>query len=284
MNRHFALAVLIVLTFGMSGCISSETLIKLRSDGSGFLIQRTLINSEIAAQLQAMMAEMAEQIGGGQNTTQPKSPEIFSEREARARAERMGAGVTFVSSRKIEAEDMQGLEATYAFRDVTELRLNQKPNVPAVPGLTEAPGSNGGETTFRFSKLPNGHSLVTAVLSRERSIRSDTASAETASTQESDRMHDAKDVEQLKKLLANLRLSIAIEIEGEVIKTNSLYRNGQNITLVDLNFSELMANADALAKLSALKGRSLDELEDLVRGLSGFKLNPEPMVTIEFAE
>ena len=69
-------------------------------------------------------------------------PELFNEKDARSRAAKMGEGVSFVSSRKIKLEGMEGQEATYAFRDMTKLKLSEKPETPSVPGLqTNSSGS-----------------------------------------------------------------------------------------------------------------------------------------------
>ena len=94
-------------------------------------------------------------------------PELFNEKDARARAAKMGEGVRFVSSRKITVEGMEGQEATYAFSDMTKLKLNEKPETPSMPGLQcRSFRECRRETTFRFSKLPNGHSQLIAVFLR----------------------------------------------------------------------------------------------------------------------
>ena len=168
MARNWWAAALMILSGATSGCVTSDTLIKLNTDGSGVVVQKTLMSTEMIAQLTTMMQGFAEQMVGkeaGQKDV--KMPELFSEKDARAKAAKMGEGVRFVSSRKITVEGMEGQEATYAFRDLTKLRLNEKPEAPYMPGLQgSSSGSASKETTFRFSKLPNGHSQLVAVLSQ----------------------------------------------------------------------------------------------------------------------
>ena len=167
MARTWLVTALMILSGATSGCVTSDTLIKLNTDGSGVVVQKTLMSTEMISQLTTMMQGFAQQMVGDEaGQKDMKMPELFSEKDARAKAAKMGEGVRFVSSRKITAEGMEGQEATYAFRDITKLKLNEKPEAPSMPGLQgSSSGSAGKETTFRFSKLPNGHSQLTAVFS-----------------------------------------------------------------------------------------------------------------------
>ena len=143
MARTCVLAALTILLGATSGCVTSDTLIKLNPDGSGIVVQKTLMSTEVISQLTAMMQGFAQQMTGNQQPQQePKMPELFNEKDARSRASKMGEGVSFVSSRKIKQEGMEGQEATYAFSDVTKLKLSEKPETPSVPGLkTKSSGS-----------------------------------------------------------------------------------------------------------------------------------------------
>ncbi|PYV87955.1 MAG: hypothetical protein DMG05_16515 [Acidobacteria bacterium] len=125
-----------LLALGMTGCVSSDTLIKLNPDGSGTVIQKTLMNVEMLAQMNAMMQGIAKQTGAFESGKDSTVPELFSESQIRRMAAKMGEGVTFVSSRKIKAEQVEGFEATYAFKDITKLRISQKlgPPGPNEPG------------------------------------------------------------------------------------------------------------------------------------------------------
>src|SRR5947199_4655115 len=99
-------------------------------------------------------------------------------------AAKMGEGVTFVSSRKIKTEQVEGFEATYAFKDITKLRISQKLGTPGPNEPGTAPDDDGEKTMFRFAKLPNGHSLLTTIFPQGKA---DLGKAPSSPPQESDR-------------------------------------------------------------------------------------------------
>src|SRR5262249_39525132 len=136
MRRSWVVVGLMILFGATSGCVTSDTLIKLKPDGSGVIVQKTLLSTEMTTQLSSLMQGFAKQIEGNEGGQKDvKMPELFSEKEARSRAGRMGEGVSFVSSHKIAEEGMEGQEVTYAFRDITKLRLSEKPEPPSILGL-----------------------------------------------------------------------------------------------------------------------------------------------------
>ena len=57
---------LMILLGATSGCVTSDTLIKLNPDGSGVVVQKTLMSTEMIAQLTAMMQGIAQQMVGNE--------------------------------------------------------------------------------------------------------------------------------------------------------------------------------------------------------------------------
>ncbi|MGH9428733.1 MAG: hypothetical protein ACRD2L_20800 [Terriglobia bacterium] len=284
MARRWLVAALMLLSGATSGCVTSDTLIRLNPDGSGVVVQKTLTSTQMIAQLTTMMQGLAQQMAGNearQNDT--KMPELFSEKDARARAAKMGEGVRFVSSRKITVEGMEGQEATYAFRDVTKLKLNETPEAPSMPGLQANSPGRGSETTFRFSRLPNGHSELTAVFSQRLSKKASSEQA-VAELRRAAQAPTAEQLEQARKFFTGFRIGMVVEVQGNLVKTNSLYREGTKVTLLEMDFSELLASDTLLQQASAIKGQNLEEAKELLKGLKGFKINLDPEISMEFSE
>ena len=284
MARTWLVTALIILSGATSGCVTSDTLIKLNTDGSGLVVQKTLMSTEMIAQLTTMMQGFAQQMPGKEAGQEDmKMPELFNEKDARARADKMGEGVRFVSSRKITVEGMEGQEATYAFRDITKLRLNEKPEAPSMPGLQSSPSGNAGkETTFRFSKLPNGHSQLVAVFSQSPPKK--TSDEPQVESRKAAKAPTAEQLEQAKKFFAGFRIGMAVEVQGNLVRTNSVYQDGAKVTLLEMDFSELLSNDALLQQAATIKGQNLEEAKELLKGLKGFKINLDPEVCIEFSE
>jgi len=282
MAKFLLIFGLLIFQGAASGCLTSDTLIQLNTDGSGVVVQKTLMSTEMIAQLTAMMQGFAQQmVGDGAAQKEIKPPELFSEKDARTRAAKMGAGVSFVSSRKVAVTGMEGQEVTYAFRDVTKLRLSEKPETPSMPGLqTTSIGS--GETTFRFSRLQNGHSLLTAIFSPSPTKK--TSAEEVRQPDKAAKAPTAEQLEQARKFFTGFRIGMAIEVQGDLVKTNSLYQDGRKVTLLEMDFSELLSDDKLLQQTVAIKGQDLAEAKQLLKGLKGFKINLEPEINIEFSE
>lgn len=284
MARCWLVTVILIFFGATSGCVTSDTLIKLNPDGSGAVVQKTLMSTEMIAQLNTMMQGLAQQMAGNEaGQKDMKMPELFSEKDARARAAKMGEGVSFVSSRKITIEGMEGQEATYAFRDVTKLKLNEKPEAPSMPGLQASSAGTGSETTFRFSRLPNGHSELTAVFSLHPPKKASPAESETKPSGTA-KAPTAEQLEQAKKFFAGFRIGMAVEVQGNLVKTNSVYQEGTKVTLLEMDFSELLSNDALLQQAAMIKGQNLEEAKELLKGLKGFKINLDPEVKIEFSK
>lgn len=260
-----------------TGCITALTAIKVRPDGSGTIEQTMSMKAEMAKQLAGMMQGMADQ---GAQAGAP--PELFSEQEMREGAAEYGDGVTFVSSRPIEAPGRVGRVATYSFKDITKLRINQKPAAPGpTGGMAGATASE--DVLFRFSRQPAGTSLVTVVfpdakLEQAREEAMESGSGESAAGAPA--APDPAQLAMMKQLFDGLRIAIDLEVDGTIVTTNSPFVNGSRVTLLEMDFTELMNNEALLGKVSQPK--SIEEAKQLLQGIKGFKVNLDPEVTVEF--
>src|SRR5258706_11213886 len=144
----------------------------------------------------------------------------------------MGEGVSFVSNRKVSMEGREGQETTYAFRDVTQLKLNEKPEAPSMPGLQASSSGSGSETTFRFSRLPNGHSQLTAVFSPHPSKKNSPEDSTQTPSNKVTKAPTAEQLEQAKRFFAGFRIAMAVEVQGKLVKTSSVYQEGTKVTLL----------------------------------------------------
>src|SRR5262245_26490357 len=156
-------AVLLTLVSALSsGCLTSITTIKVKPDGSGTIEQSMAMKAEAAAQLAAMASTFGDADGKSGKPSEPL--ELFTEKDLREAATKYGEGVTFVSSQPIKTKDMVGRTATYAFTDITKVRVNQKPPSPkATPGEPGSKEKPAEDVSFKFLRHPAGTSVVTVV-------------------------------------------------------------------------------------------------------------------------
>jgi len=243
-----------------SGCFRESTTVKVNPDGSGTVVVEKLLKSWIVEELKR----------NGANT-----PALTGE-EARARAGRMGEGVSFVSAEDVSPEGWVGLKATYAFKDVTKLRL-------------DADEKREGRTSFRLSDRPGGRKLLTILCQ---------PSPPAKWKEEVPRMPE----EVSRALMAGLKLQLTVEVEGKIEKTNGSPATGAAVTVYEADFDEAIAEEARLKRLAAEEPGTLEEARKVIRALrtlrqlsggpeealkayrdiKGVKL-PPPEMTLEFS-
>src|SRR3977135_1695856 len=134
-----------------SGCFQMTTVMKVNGDGSGTIDHRMVYTTAALAQLRQFSA-----LGGRGQSVDP-----LSEKQARDMTASIGPGVTYVTSTPISSPLGQGRQTTYAFTDVSQLRISTQPAAPGGrAGRTEG-FSPGGETiTFSLTTQPGGSAVL----------------------------------------------------------------------------------------------------------------------------
>lgn len=262
----------------ISGCIQSSTLIKMKPDGSGTIEQTMTMSAEAVAQFSALAAM------GNDKDKKPGTggfDDLFSEKEARAAAAKMGQGVTFVSSEKIDAPDRKGLKAIYAFTDIRKLSLEELHapgggNAAAGMSVTTSEAKDP-PMTFDFKQLPGGNGLLTILQPNvEKALNTD----KPASKDAVDPKMAEQGIEMMKAFMKGLRIDVAIQVP-RVVKTNSPYVDGGTVTLLSMDFDKVLADPKALERMNGLT--TLADTKAALKDFKGIKINLEPQITIEFA-
>jgi hypothetical protein len=277
--RHFGALPAILAAFLVGGCLNSTTVINVKADGSGTIEQTLLMNKQAMAQLQQMTGALGQ--GGA-----PKKGGPFDEQAMRNAASSMGEGVTFVSATPMNTADAEGTRAVYSFKDITKIRLEQKPSSPG-GNLTPVgiPSANAADNLlFRFAKTPAGNALVTVVFP-EAKINEARKAAQAQQGQApagkpADPMQAAA-LAMMKPMLNGLKVSIVLQPAGRIVKTNSPFVQGQQVTLLEMDLGQLLADEAMLQKLQG--AGSLEDIKAMLKGVKGAKVNPDREVSVEFA-
>jgi hypothetical protein len=275
--RFAPIALCVLAAAAVSGCLQSSTVIKMKPDGSGTIEQTTTMNAEAVAQFSALAAM------GSDKDKKGGPDDLFSEKDARAAAGKMGQGVTFVASEKIDTPDRKGLKATYAFTDIRKISLEEM-NAPG--GMNDSGMSPGAKKdppiTFQFQQLPGGNGLLTIL--QPGVDKADKASTTPATNPGATAAVDPKmadqGLEMMKTFMKGLKVDIVVQVP-RLVKTNSAYVLGGTVTLLSMDFDQVLSDPDALKKMNDAK--SLDDTKAVLKGVKGIKVNLEPQVTIEFA-
>jgi hypothetical protein len=261
---------LILLSFvallGLTGCLQLEQIVKLKPDGSG-TIEETVVLSKAAL---ASMQQMAAGLGGGKDGG-PKIPDLFDEAKIKDAASKMGEDVTFVSAKKIDNEQGQGFTAVYAFSDINKVKIDQNPG-DALPdtGHMKATARKKEPITFHFTKGSPAE-LSFAMPPPEFKPKKE----------QPEGMEDMV-MQMMKQMLKDMRLSLVLEVQGEITETNAEYRDGSRVTLMDMDFNKVIADPEKFKALAKANPQSVQEAKALIKGLDGVKMETAPEVKIKF--
>jgi hypothetical protein len=271
MKTAARLAALLALAVSSVACIGADVLIKVKGDGSGTVEKSLTMNPATLAELGSGK--------GGKDPTKLTDEELLSgplnPEALKAEAARMGAGVTFVEAKPIREKDKLGVKAVFAFKDVNTLKVNQKPMAEASPS-----GKSSPEDDLKFSLTKQGGNAVLKLIAKPMSLKSSGPKPVGTPTAGMDEMAKGM-MEMMKPMLKGLRITIAVEVDGSVVKTNSQYASGNRVTYLDLDMGALLADEKALKAFEEAEG-SVEQQKAALSKVKGMKVHLEPEMVVEF--
>src|SRR5215204_2404095 len=126
--RLLRLIAVLIATTGLTACLDSTTIVKVKPDGSGTVEQTTLMNT---AALKGMM--------GGQGGQGQVNGPMMNKEELERMAASMGEGVRLVSTEPIKGEPgFEGAKAIFAFDDINKIQVSQGPSMGGRSGARTA--------------------------------------------------------------------------------------------------------------------------------------------------
>jgi hypothetical protein len=242
-----------------------ETVISVKRDGSGRIEQTVLMQSDILMMMKSMSEE-----------TDASEFELLNEDELKANAENMGSGVRFVSAEPMTTESFEGYKAVYSFDDINTLRINQNPGE-----IVPAPEEDGEEEsvkeiiTFTFTEGRPSVVTIQFPLNEE-------AAYEQEEEEQQGPGPDEGQMELIKQLYQNMRLSMKMRFEGTIEETNAAYRDGSELTLFELEFGKIFSNKKAIDTLINSKPETIQEMKSMVEETSGITAEMSETVTVKY--
>jgi hypothetical protein len=266
---RFRPLLLLLPLVALTGCLQVDALVKVKPDGSGTIEQKVMMTAATVAQMKSMMAFGGDKAGG-------KSGELFDEAKLKSEAAAMGEGVTFVAGKKVTAPDGgEGYTATYAFTDISKLKLKNNPSAFAPGGgaLQMKSSSKQPPVTFQFTK--GRPAELTIVNTRVKSAKKEEAPAADDPAQEAM-------LPMMQQALKDMRMLVAIEVEGKIAETNAQWREGSRVTVMDMDVNKLLADPAKFKALTKIKDPNSAEGKALLASVPGVKIETADAVKIKF--
>jgi hypothetical protein len=265
--RVIRLLFVLVATFGLTACLNSTTLVKLKPDGSGTVEQTTLVN-------------MAALKGMGGNA--PSAGPMSNRAELERTAARMGKGVKLVSTEPIKgANGFEGTKAIFSFDDINQVEISQDPNISGGTNPDRAPASKS-ESPVKFNFTRNGGTSTLTINIADRAPGTAKPDAPAAPSEMPD-LTNPMIMGMIKTMFQGFKINIDLEVLGSIVKTNAEYVTGPRLTLLEMDMAALLADE---AKLKALQGKvspdaSFSDIKPYLKDIKGIKIDG-PSISVEF--
>jgi hypothetical protein len=283
--RRIPHLLVLPIVLASAGCFSSATLLHVKPDGSGTLEQRVMLGGGMLSLMQ-MGTTMGAAAGPEAKGEPAKTREdVFKELESKLRAATLGEGVTVVSTERVtDPSGFEGVKAIYNVKDVNQLRIGLAADMPG----------NAADATkddpIRFELARRGtQSMLTVTVPEQKAEEkpvattpppAGTSPAGTPSPADMPAMMDSPQMlAMMSQMFQGAKISFDVEVEGQVVNTNSDLVSGSKVTLAEIDLATLLADENFRKKIPAA-GSGPSKLEDL-KGLAGAKVSPSPL-TITF--
>ena len=269
--RILSLITLVLLcAFVLSGCLEVQTTINVKRDGSGTVRELVIIKSDMLRMMMTVAKKMKNDDEDGK-----KNSELFDEKELREKAETMGEGVAYKSGKKISTDDGDGYEAVYVFKDINTLRVDQDPNIQPSSSSDEDDNKDKKEITFEFRK-GSPATLIVHVPPTKRGMENE------EETEEQEDEDTESGIEMARMMLKDLKISSVIEVQGTVVESDATFREKSKITLMDIDFGELLEDENLIRKAMKRNDISDEEAKELMKEYPGLKIELNRTTTVRF--
>ena len=267
MKRYFF--IFLVVPFILSGCLQSETKIKVDRNGAGTIERTMVLRSDVVEMMRSMQAF----------DTSKKDTGLLDEQKLRKDAEEMGQGVRFESVVPVKNKLGEGYRAVYSFSDISKIQISQTPGNDLPSGEMGETSSGTGEfMTFEFAR-GNPSALTVRLYQGGADVEEEEEAEEETGEEFADESMPAEIMEEFYK---DLKILITHEVAGSVVDTNADYRSGSTITLMDMDFNALLENPEALNELNQKGVNSLEQMKEFTRKYRGVRLETKESVSVRF--
>jgi hypothetical protein len=278
MKRIAIPLVLVALFLSIIGCIESTTIVHLREDGSGEIEETFLLRNDVIRAFERAAARE------GSDTADFK---ILDVAKLERRAREMGDGAVLKSAEDLTTSTHQGYRAVFSFEDINTIRINENPdeNVPeSGSASTDAdPDSAGFEPEkemigFNFRRPSEGKPASLTI----RFPHGDEDMTENPEMDEMSAEQEEKMMGMFRQLIEDMKIYIALEVEGTITETNAMYIEGSKVVLMDLDFGKIVENEEVFEKLVKSQTDSIEETKELIKDLPGIRVEMQDAIEVEF--
>lgn len=253
-----------VMAFALSSCFEFETEITLTKDGSGTITEETLFGEQMLG-----MIEMQAANGGG-----AKSPlaDLKDKAKAEEKAKSYGEGVTVDKIEEIKRNGGKGVRVTYKFTDINKVTFNPSGALGNMaPGQKAADSAKGQEAKFQFAD-----GKLTVILPQDEKAGDGDAEGEGGGDLDTDNPETA----MMMEMMRGMKVSAKLTASPEIAETNATHREGNTVTLFEMDFDKIMENPEGLKSLQKLNMKDRSKAAAALAKVKGVKAETKEKLTM----
>ena len=190
----------------------------------------------------------------------------------------MGAGVRLVSATPMQEDDGTiGYRGVFEFDDINGLSIDPMEGAPQPDEDSEE-----SEAPFTFQFKPGRNAELVILMDQDDEDDEEYDDGEEMEyEEETGGGDDDMMAEMMKPYFASMSFLVQLVIDGEISDTNASYRDGNTITLLDMNMGKII-DKDEL--FSGVMDSGSDQDEEMTAALeaAGIRIETKEKVTVKF--
>lgn len=249
----------------LPSCLEVEQVITLKKDGSGTISEEIVMGAKIVA--------MLEGLPGGAGAENPFA-DLYDPEKYKAKASDFGKGVAYSRMEKIERNGGKGVKAVYTFEDINNVTLT--PGSPMQELDKEEKGPKDDPLKFAYA---GGVLTVTTPEPTAEILESaeDAEEVDEGVAKVANEVMEAMMVEMFKGMKISTKLVTSTGIQ----KSDASYLKDDTITLLLMDFDEIMKNPKGLQAMQKLEGAKRGDIAESLKGVKGVAFETKKKVRVK---
>ena len=271
MNRCKKL-LLFFLPFFLCACLEVKQEITVNKDGGGKIIETVMMSKAMLKQLNDIFSGL-----GSEKGKKSEKIDLYDKKKLEGDTAQYGPDVKYVSSKKVSTKTKEGYEVVYAFNDINNLKINQNPGDKG-PKTSKDEKSDAKVENITF-KLEKGDP-ATLVINFPPMAKPPKEKKQKVAKK--DKEAEKKEMDELREMFKDMYIGITIQPEGEIVETDATYRDGNKITMLEIDFGKLVQNEKEFETFAKKEPETVEETKELLKHLPGFKVELNRKVVVKF--
>lgn len=275
MKRTLLPIVAALAALVLPSCLQQHTTITLNKDGSGTIVEETTFGAQMSAMLGGL---------GGADAKDPLT-ELVSEEKTKARAAKLGEGVTLEKAEPINADGKKGARVTYRFADINKVKFTDSSDAMGEAlgeGMPQPEGADKPDA--KKDRKPTTFKYADGVLTITNPDDEKAAAPKEGEAKEDEEAPGGAEAAQMegmmKAMMADMKISLKLVVAGGIAETNATNVEGDTITLAEMDMGKVLETPGAFKKMQDAGQDSTKAMEAL-KDVKGVKFEAKKEVTVK---